>query len=145
MSQVPNSDILGVQAGDFLAIKEDSARLQLINATASSYEYYFDVESDSAWSTRSSTGYSVMFASSDPKLNAAHAIRAHIVRPVRMKFRHTYTPQESVTYNISVSTSNNITSLVTTTSIDVQTLISNVTILTNYTTGNALKFQNLYV
>jgi hypothetical protein len=75
------------------------------------------------------------FSSSDPILSAAHAIRAHLVQPVRLKFRHTYVENGINTRNVTVTAANNISSLSINGSIELQGIIQNVTILHNYTAG----------
>ena len=136
--QVPDSDLLTVQAGDFLAVKEESASLQIINSPASAFEYYFDVDSDNTWGDRATNGYTLTFSNNDPMLSAAHAIRAHLVQPVKLKFRHTYADNGINRRNITVTASNNVSSMSANASIELQALIQNVSIWCNYTAGKSI-------
>ena len=125
---VPDSELLAVQAGDVLAVKEGTARLQLLKASESIYENYFDVDSQSMWTVRSVWGYSVTITASQ-KLDATHAVEAYVVRPVRMKFRHIYSEVTFVNRTVLITAFNNVTSALTSwTSVGVHVPIVNVSV-----------------
>ena len=131
---MPDVDILPVQSGDILAIKEESARLQLIEATPTGYEYYFTV--GGTWNERTTNGYTLTFPSNQNSISAAHAVRAHVVRPVRMKFRHTYDGLGSNIKSVTITTSNTVTTQFDTVQlIEVMAQIANLTIDNSTTAG----------
>ncbi|XP_052268592.1 uncharacterized protein LOC127869972 [Dreissena polymorpha] len=130
--QVPDGSILTVQPGDFLALVENTAQLQIISAAVADYEYYYHVTSDTAWQGRATTGFTIEAAGN--LLQAAHAIKAHVIRPVRIRFRHTYSAMNSAGFNVTVKTANNISAFAISRPIEVQVRILNVSISTHQTT-----------
>jgi len=130
---MPDADLLPVLKGDFLGVVEESAQLRLIDVPVSGHEHVFDVSSDAAYPSRATSPFSVQTGGT--MLTAAHAIKAHLTRPVRFKLHHTYMDPESIIRNVTLSTSNGISSFDTIYPIAVKVAIENVTIQTNGTAG----------
>lgn len=112
---------------------EDTAQLKIIDAPAAAHENLFNVQSYGDWSNRFVSGFTITAA--DGNLAAAHAIKAHIVRPIRLKFSHTYYEMKAIVRNITVETANDISNMSTVSPIDVQVAIENVTLTCNLTVG----------
>ena len=131
---------MSVQAGDFLAVYENSAQLKIIDVPVASQENYFNVQADSNWPARATNGFTITTA--DGSLAAGHAIKAHVVRPIGFKFQHTYTDWAAVVHNITIETGNNISWFETVVSIDILVTVENVTLVSNVTEG---KQNNFYI
>lgn len=104
--EVPDSDLLSVSMGDILAIKEPAGKLAIRDSTGKHYEFYYDVNSDGNWATRTSLGYNLL--TTPTVFEGQHALKMFLEKPSRIKFRHTFTGYEYF-YNVTATIQNNVT------------------------------------
>lgn len=104
--EIPDNEVLSVQKGDILALKETSGKIAVLDATGNNNEFYYDVNSDGRWLTRLSSGYDL--DTTPNTFPAQHSIKAYLEKPSKLKFRHTFNSVQSH-FNVTATVHNNVT------------------------------------
>lgn len=104
--EIPDVDLLSVEQGDVMALNEQTGRIAILTATGKNYEFYYDVNSDTAWGSRLTLGYNLTTTPSI--LTSQHALKTFIEKPSRIKFRHTFLGIDAF-YNVTATVQNDVT------------------------------------
>ncbi|XP_052071199.1 polycystin family receptor for egg jelly-like [Mytilus californianus] len=89
-----------------MALKEPSGRIAILTATGKNYEFFYDVNSETAWGIRLTSGYNLTTTPST--FTSQHALKTFIEKPSRIKFRHTFLGTDEF-YNVTATVQNDVT------------------------------------
>lgn len=126
--EIPDADLMHVYPGDLLAVKETTARIELLTTPDAATEFTYNVNVDANWAGRSTNGY--ILTGTPSTLSAKHAFKAYLTKSVKLRFQHEFNSLTGGYYDATITVGNNVTvpAVTTTAVIEVQVVIDNVTI-----------------
>ncbi|KAL5017875.1 hypothetical protein ScPMuIL_003597 [Solemya velum] len=124
-----DTELLDVEPGDVIAVKEVTARLNILVSENSKCQFYKVVDNSLPWTSRMSDGF--FFGGSVVPHPYEHALMFFLAESRIVEFQHAYNIADWQFFDIAVTAWNNVTYLpsINMTQIEVQTEISGVQIM----------------